>query len=133
MSAAPVPYEQPINAYYTEVFARCFQRKNDLPPAGWQRAVLELPPDATRVETGEHDKFMEELLKLIREQCSTADPKRTSPQGLWIEKFDSSEVVNRHLRGGRLKVYPGKSVPQQVWIEVASAAGSFGTGDVFRS
>lgn len=137
MSTVPVPHEQPINAHYTEIFARYLQRKNELPPAGWQRAVLELPPDATRVDATrvdarEQDRFMEELLRLIRERCFTTDPKKTSLQGFWIEKFDSSEIVNRYLRGGRLKVYPGKSVPQQVWIEVASAAGSFGTGDVFR-
>jgi hypothetical protein len=71
---------------------------------------------------------MEELLTLIRKRCSTTDPKKTSPQGFWIEEFDSSEIVNRHLRGAKLKVYPGRSVPQQVWIDVAPAAGPFAAG-----
>jgi hypothetical protein len=42
---------------------------------------------------------------------------------LWIEKFDGSEVVNKYLRGGKLKLYPGESVPQPVWIDVALIAG----------
>jgi hypothetical protein len=79
MSAAPVSYEQPIKAQYTELFARYLQRRSEPPPAGWQRAVLELPLDATRVDVGEQDSFMEELLTLIRERCSTTDPKKTSP------------------------------------------------------
>ena len=132
MSAAPLSYEQPIKAHYAEIFARYLQRRSEPPPAGWQRAVLELPPDAPRVEMREQDRFMEELLRLIRERCSTADPKKTSPQGLWIEGFGGSEIVNRHLRGGKLKVYPGRSVPQQMWIDVAPAAAPFAAGDVFR-
>jgi len=133
MSAAPLNYEQPIKAHYAEIFDRYLQRTNAQPPAGWQRAVLELPPDAPRVEVREEDSFMEELLRLIRERCSTTDPKKTSPQGFWIEQFDSSEIVDRHLRGGKLKVYAGRSVPQQVWIDVAPAAGPFAAGDVFRA
>jgi hypothetical protein len=123
MRAAPMPYDQPIKAHYEEILARYLQRKNEMPPIGWQRAVLHLPPDAARVEPREQDRFMEELLRLIREQCSTTNPKETSPQGLWIEKFDGSEVVNKYLRGGKLKLYPGESVPQPVWIDVALIAG----------
>jgi len=133
MSAAPLCYEQPIKAHYEEIFTRYLQRRYEPPPSGWQRAVLELPPDAPRVEMKEQDRFMEELLRLIRERCSTVDPKKTSPQGFWIEQFDSSEIVNRHLRGGKLKVYAGRSVPQQVWIDVAPAAGPFAAGDIFRA
>jgi hypothetical protein len=133
MSAAPLSYEQPIKEHYTDIFYRCLQRTCEPPPAGWQRAVLELPPDAPRVEMREQDRFMEELLRLIRERCSTADPKKTSPQGFWIEAFGVSEIVDRYLRGARLKVYPGESVPQKVWIDVAPAAGSFAAGDIFRA
>jgi hypothetical protein len=133
MSAAPLSYEQPIKAHYEEIFTRYLQRRSEPPPAGWRRAVLELPPDATRVDATERDSFMEELLRLIRERCATTDPKKTSPQGFWIEEFDSSEIVNRHLRGAKLKVYPGGSVPKQVWIDVAPAAGPFAAGDIFRA
>jgi hypothetical protein len=132
MTAAPVPYEQPINAHYTIILVRYLQRTNEPPPAGWQRAVLHLSPDAIRLDAREEDRFMEELLKLIRERCSTANPKETSPAGFWIESFDGSDIVKRHLRGSTLKVYPKKSVPLQVWIEVASSAEMFGTGDVLR-
>jgi len=131
MSATPVTYEQPIDAHYTTIFTRYLQRKKEPPPAGWQRAVLELSPDAIQVDAREEDRFMEELLKLIREQCLTTDPRKTSRQGLWIETFDSSEVVNRHLRGGKLKVYPERSVSQEVWIEVASSAGNVRDGKCF--
>ncbi len=133
MSAAPLSYEQPIKAHYAEIFDRYLQRTNAQPPAGWQRAVLELPPDALRVDAGEQDDFMEELLRLILQRCSATDPKKTSPQGFWIDEFDSSEIVNRHLRGAKLKVYPGGSAPQQVWINVAPAAGPFAAGDIFRA
>ena len=133
MSAAPLSYEQPIKAHYAEIFDRYLQRTNAQPPAGWQRAVMDLPPNAPRVEIREQDRFMEELLKLIRERCSTADPKETSPQGLWIEAFGGSEIVGRHLRGARLKIYPGESVPQKAWIDVAPAAGPFAAGDIFRA
>jgi hypothetical protein len=131
MSAAPI-YEQPIDAHYTDVLVRHFQRTKEVPPVGWRRARLELSPDATRVDVKEEDKFLEALLKLIREQCCAIDPTNTSRQGLWIEKFDSSEVVNKHLRGSTLKLFPG-SASQQVWIEVAPVAGTFTKGDVFRS
>jgi hypothetical protein len=133
MSAAPLSYDQPIKAHYAEIFARYLQRTNEQPPAGWQRVVLELPPDAPRVETREQDRFMEELLKLIRARCSTVDPKKTSPQGLWIEAFGDSEIVGEYLQRARLKIYPGESVPQKVWIDVASAAGPFAAGDIFRA
>ncbi len=133
MSSVPVTYEQPIDAHYTTVLARYFQRTNEPPPEGWQRAVLHLSPDATHIDVREEDEFMEELLRLIREQCSTTDPRKTNLQGLWIKGFDSSKIVNRHLQGSCLKVYSEKSTAQQVWIDVASAAGSFGMGDVFRS
>jgi hypothetical protein len=133
MSAAPLSYEQPIKAHYTEILTRYLQRTNEPPPAGWRRAVLELPPDAIRVEAREQDTFTEELLRLIRERCSTTDPKTTSPQGFWIEQFDSSEIVNRHLRGGKLKVYAGSPAPQQMWIDVAPAAAPFAAGDIFRA
>ena len=133
MSAAPLNYEQPIKAHYSEIFYRYLRRTNEPPPSGWQRAVLELPPDAPRVDAREQDSFMEELLRLIQERCSTTDPKKTSPQGLWIEGFGGSEIVSRYLREARLKVYPGESVPQNVWIDVAPAAGPFAAGDIFRA
>jgi hypothetical protein len=133
MSAAPLSYEQPIKAHYAEIFDRHLQRTNAQPPAGWQRAMLELPADAARVDTREQDSFMEEVLRLIRERCSIVDPKKTSPQGLWIEAFGDSEIVGRYLRGARLKIYPGESVPQKVWIDVAPAAGPFAAGDIFRA
>ena len=116
-------YDQPIKDHYGVIFTQYLRRKNELPPAGWQRAVLYLPPNAERVDPSEQDRFMEELLRLVRERCSTTDPKDTSPQGLWIEKFDGSEVVNKYLRGGKLKLYPGESVPHPVWIDVALIAG----------
>ena len=133
MSAAPLSYEQPIKAHYADIFYRYLQRTGEPPPAGWQRAVLELPADALRVDASDQDRFMEELLRLMRERCSTVNPKNTSPQGLWIEDFGSSEIVSRYLRGARLKVYPGESVPQSVWIDVAPAAGPFAAGDIFRA
>jgi hypothetical protein len=133
MNAAPLNYQQPIKAHYAEIFARYLQQRSEPPPAGWQRAVLELPPDATRVDAREQDTFMGELITLIRDRCSTTDPKKTSPQGFWIEQFDSSEIVNRYLRGGKLKVYAGSPVPEQMWIDVAPAAAPFAAGDIFRA
>lgn len=133
MTTAPLSYEQPIKAHYEEIFTRYLRRTSEPPPVGWQRVVLELPPDATRVDATEQDRFMEELLTLIRERCSATAPAKTSPQGFWIEQFDSSEIVNRYLRGGKLKVYAGSLVPQQMWIDVAPAAGAFAAGEIFRA
>jgi hypothetical protein len=48
MSAAPLSYEQPIKAHYAEIFDRHLQRTNAQPPAGWQRAMLELPAASTQ-------------------------------------------------------------------------------------
>ena len=118
-TATPLAYDQPINAHYEEIFARYLQRKNEQPPAGWQRAVLELPPDAARVDPGEQERFMEELMRLIRERCAATDMKTVNHQGLWIDKFDGSEVVNKYLQGATLKLYPGEPMPESVWIDIA--------------
>jgi hypothetical protein len=132
MSAAtPFPYDQPINAHYGEIFVRHLRQKNEPPPAGWQRAVLELPPNAARVDPKEEEIFMEELLRLIRERCAATDPKDTSPQGSWIE--DGSEVVNKYLRGGKLKLYPGNSMLESVWIDTALDAGPIPPSGFFRT
>lgn len=134
MSAAtPLPYDQPINAHYGEIFVRYLRQKNEPPPAGWQRAVLELPPNAARVDPNEEERFMEELLRLIHERCAATDPKDTSPQGLWIEEFDGSEVVNKYLRGGKLKLYPGKPMLEAVWIDTAPDAGPIPPSGFFRT
>jgi hypothetical protein len=133
MNTVPATYEQPLDAHYATIFARNLQRTKEPPPAGWQKAVLELSPGAIRVDAGEENKFMEALKRLIRERCSGSDPRKAGPQGLWIRAFDSFEILNRHLRGSRLRVYAGGSVPRLVWVEVACAAGPFRTGDVFRS
>jgi hypothetical protein len=98
-----------------------------------QRAVLELPPNAARLDPKEEERFMEELLRLIRERCAATDPKDTSPQGLWIEEFDGSEVVNKYLRGGRLKLYPGKPMLESVWIDTAPDAGPIPSSGFFRT
>ena len=42
---------------------------------------------------------MEELTSLIRERCAATDLKRVNHQGLWIDKFDGFEVVNKYLQG----------------------------------
>ena len=124
-AAAPLLYDQPINAHYEVLFANFIQRNNERLPAGWKRAVLHLPVDPLRVELSEQDRFMEGLLGLIREKCSTTEPKDTSPQGLWIDTFDGSDVVNKYLRGATLKIYPGESLPRSVWIDVAAIAGAW--------
>ena len=134
MSAAtPLPYDQPINAHYEVLLANYIQRNKERPPAEWKRAVLHLPADAPRVEPNEQNGFMEGLLRLIREECSMTDPKDTSPQGLWIDKFDGSDVVNKYLRGATVKIYPGESVPHSVWIDVAAVAGSWPGSGFFRT
>lgn len=133
MSAAKLSYEQPIKPYYVELLSRYLQQSNDRPPMGWRRAVIALPRNATRVEPAEQDRFMQELLTLIRERCAAVDPKDISPQGLWIEEFHRFELVDKHIHGARLKVYPGRSTPREVWIDVDPEAGRFPGAGTFRS
>jgi hypothetical protein len=133
MSATPLTYGQSINDHYEVVFTRYIQRKNELPPAGWKKVTLHLPQKAIRVDPREEDRLMEELLRLIREKCSTADPKKTNPQGLRIDKLDGSEVVNKYLQGATLMLYPGKSLPQSAWINVAPVAGPTPGGGFLRT
>lgn len=115
------------------MFANHIQRKDERPPEGWKKAVLNLPANAQRVEPNEQNRFMEDLLRLIREKCSTANPADTSPQGLWLSDFDSSDVVNKYLRGATVKIYPGKPLPESVWIDVAPEAGPWAGSGFFRS
>jgi len=132
MSAArPLSYEQPIDAHYEGIFVNYLQRNNERPPAGWRRVVLHLPANAQRIESDEQNRFMEELLRMIREQCSITEPKDVSPQGLWIDKFDGSDLMNRYLQGATVKIYPGESSAQSVWIDVAPTAGPFSGGGFF--
>jgi hypothetical protein len=124
MSAAtPLPFDQPIEAHYGTIFTYYVRRTNRLPPTGWQRALLHLPQNARRVEAGEENRFMEELVRMIHERCSKTDPKDVSPQGLWIEKFDDSEVVSKYLQGATLKMYPGKPMQDSAWLDIAATAG----------
>jgi hypothetical protein len=134
MSAAtPLSYEQPINAHYEVILTNYIQQNNERPPAGWKRAVLHLPANAQRVVPNEQKSFMEGLLRLIREKCSTAKPEDMSPQGLWIENFEGSDVVNKYLRAGKVKIYPGKSLAESVWIDVAAVAGPWPGSGFFRT
>ncbi len=118
-TATPLSYDQPIEAHYGTIFTRYLRRTNEPPPAGWQKAMLHLPQNAPRVEPREEVKFMEDLLRLIHERCSKTDVKDISPQGLWIDKFDGSEVVNKYLEGATLKLYPGEPMPESVWLDIA--------------
>jgi hypothetical protein len=133
MSMSTLTYGQSINDHYEVIFAQYIQRKNELPPAGWKRAVLHLPPNAARVDPKEQERFMEEFISLIREQCSMTVPSETNQRGLWIDKFDASEVVNKYLRGATLKLYAGKSAPQPVWIDIAPVAGASPGSGFFRT
>ena len=133
MSAATPSYDQPINAHYEMMFANCIQRNNERPPAGWKRSVLRLPANAQRVEPNEQNRFMEDLLALIREKCSTTDPADTSPQGLWIDNFDGSDVVKKYLEGATVKIYAGEPLPESVWLDVAPVAGPWAGSGPFRS
>jgi len=134
MSAAiPLSYDQPISAHYEVIFASYLQRNNERPPVGWKRVVLHLSTNAQRVESSDQNRFMEELLRLIREKCSGTEPKDVNPQGLWIDRFEGSDLVNRYLRGATVKIYPGESSPQSVWIDVAPTAGAFSGGGFFRA
>jgi hypothetical protein len=127
MSAAtPLSYDQPINAHYEVMFANYIQRKNERPPAGWKRGVLHLPANAQRVEPNEQNRFMEDFLALIREKCSTTDPADTTPQGLWIDNFDGSDVVKRYLEGATVPL------PESVWLDVAPVAGPWAGSGPFR-
>jgi hypothetical protein len=122
MSTAPSLYGQSINNHYDVIVARYTQRKNELPPTGWKKVVLHLPSTAVPIEdTKEQDRFMEELSRLIRERCSTTDPKKTHSQGLIVD-LDGSEIVNKYSRGLKAMLYPGEPV-SSVWIEVAPVAG----------
>jgi len=134
MSAAiPLSYDQPISAHYEVIFASYLQRNNERPHLGWKRVVLHLSTNAQRVESSDQNRFMEELLRLIREKCSGTEPKDVSPQGLWIDRFEGSDLVNRYLQGATVKIYPGESSPQSVWIDVAPTAGAFSGGGFFRA
>jgi hypothetical protein len=115
------------------MFANYIQRNNERPPAGWKKAVLHLPANAQRVEPNEQNRFMEDLLALIREKCSTTDRANTSPQGLWIDNFDGSDVVKKYLEGATVKIYAGEPLPKSVWLDVAPVAGPWAGSGPFRS
>ena len=132
-AASPLSYDQPINAHYEVMFANYIQRNNERPPAGWKRGVLQLPANAQRVEPNEQNRFMEDLLGLIREKCSTANPEDTSPQGLWIETFDGFDVVKKYLEGATVRIYPGQPLPESAWLDVAPVAGPWAGCGFFRS
>jgi hypothetical protein len=132
-AAAPLSYDQPISSHYEVIFANYVQRNNERPPAGWKRAVLQLPANAQRIEPNEQNRFMEELLRLIREKCSMTVPTDVSPQGLWIDKFGGFDLLNRYLQGATVKIYPGGFSAQSVWIDVAPAAGPFNGSGFFRN
>jgi hypothetical protein len=128
MSTARVTYDQPIDAHYDTIITRYLERTNEKPPSGCKMVELELPPDAIRIDTrADENKFMEELLELIRERC-TADLKAP----LRIDA-NSSEVVNRHLRGCKLKAYPGTWNLSQAWIQVKLNGGAIKKGIAFNS
>ncbi|MGA2235638.1 MAG: hypothetical protein ABSG23_09200 [Terriglobales bacterium] len=119
-TATPLSYDQPIEAHYGTIFTRYLRRTNEPPPTGWQRGVIDLPQNAPRVDPSEENRFMENLLRLIREQCSKTDVKDVSRQGLWITNFEDYEVVNKYLQGSTLKLYVGKPMPDQVWLDIAA-------------
>ena len=115
-------YGQPIDDHYGVIISRYILGKNELSPTGWKKVMLYLPPNALRVEDPkEQDKFMEELLRLIRKQCSTIDPKNTHSQGLKVD-LTSSEVVNKHLPGLQGMLYPGEPA-SPVWIDIVQDSG----------
>ena len=124
MSAATaLPYDQPIGDHYGVIFTRHLRRTNEPPPTGWQRGVLQLPQNASRVDPREEVKFMEDFVRMIYEKCSNTDPKNTNHSGFWIRDFDGSETVNKYLRGATLKMYPGDPMPESVWLDIAPTAG----------
>lgn len=134
MSAAiPLSYDQPISAHYEVIFANYLQRNNERPPVGWKRVVLHLSPSAQRVELSDQNRFMEELLRLIREKCSVIEPTDVSPQGLWIDRFEGSDLVNRYLQGATVKIYPGNPLAESIWIDVAPDAGPWAGSGPFKS
>jgi hypothetical protein len=118
-TATPLSYDQPIEAHYGTIFTRHLRRTNEPPPAGWQRGVLHLPQNAPRVDPREEINFMEDLVRMIREECSKTNLKDVDPSGFWIKNFDTSEVVNKHLQGSTLKMYPGKPLPDSEWLDIA--------------
>ena len=124
-TATPLSYDQPIEAHYGTIFTRHLRRTNEPPPAGWQRGVLHLPQNATRVDAREEVKFMEDLVRMIYEQCSKTDLKDIDPSGFWIKNFEGSEIVNKYLQRATLKMYLGKPMPDSVWLDIAPIAGSW--------
>jgi hypothetical protein len=119
-TAAPLSYDQPIDAHYETIFTRHLQRTKEQPPAGWKKVMVHLPQNAPRVDPIEENRFMEDLLRLIREQSSKTNVKDVSRQGLWITNFDGYETVNKYLQGATLKLYVGKPTPDQVWLDIAA-------------
>jgi hypothetical protein len=121
-TATPLPFDQPIEAHYGTILTQYLRRTKEPPPTGWQRGVLHLPQNAPRVDDiREQVEFMQELVRLIREECSKTDPKDTDPSGFWIKNFEDAEVVNKYLQGATLKMYPGKPMPDSEWLDIASS------------
>ncbi len=81
-TATPRSYDQPIGDHYGTIFTRYFRWTNEPPLPGWQRGVLHLPQNAPRVDPREENKFMEDLLRLIREECSKTNCIAVVQQGV---------------------------------------------------
>jgi hypothetical protein len=122
MNAAPLTYGQSINNHYEVIVSEYIQQKHELAPTGWKKVMLRLPSNAVRIEDPkEQSRFMEELLRLVRTQCSTTDAKSTHTQGLIVD-LNGSEAVDQYLPGLKAILYPGKP-SSSVWIEAAPVAG----------
>jgi hypothetical protein len=122
MSAASSTYGQSINDHYETIISRHIERRNELPVTGWNKVLLRLPPTALWVDDPkEQDELMEELLRLIREQCSKTNPNKVHEQGMIVD-LDGAEIVKKYLRGLKAMLYPGEPV-SPVWIEAGPVAG----------
>jgi hypothetical protein len=107
MRAEPLTYGQSINDHYEVIISRYIQQKEEIVPTKWEKVVLHLPPNASRIEDPkEQGQFMEELVRLVRAQCSATDANSTHAQGLIID-VNGSAIVDQHLPGLRATLYPG--------------------------
>lgn len=113
-------YEQPIKAHYQSFISAC---PMEGPPEGWSWAQLTLPIDERRIDSRtQQEEFVRELIKLIGDRTFATTSERASRQGLWIEDFGSSPVLDTYLRGGVLKIFPGERLSKDrpyEWIQVS--------------
>jgi hypothetical protein len=118
-----VSYEVSVRPHYEEIIFKHLSREDSRPPEGWSWVQLTLPICPKLIEVSQQDAFMGELLKMIRGRTSTTNPKNITPQGLWIEDFGSSLILDEYLRGGALKIFAGEPVIERdahVWIQVSA-------------